>query len=113
MIVTRMSPSELNDLVLRVYRNEVYIRFINEPDAIDASWGLMLSLARDDLFNEHTISTIGGFYSDMSTAAPSGINGHPMFFNLRVLHINDVDPFITRYHEICMLLKGARQEATP
>lgn len=85
-MIARMNPTELKALARRIITNEIYVAWSQE--ALELSFGAMLALAGSSL--KEDMGRIGLIYEEYNRAAPRSVNGYPMFFSMRLLHVNDV-----------------------
>lgn len=83
----RLTNKEVHDLARRIITNQTYIAF--SGDAVSLSFGFILGMAAENA-KQSEIETWGAAYEDYDRAAPRSINGYPMFFSCRILHVNDV-----------------------
>lgn len=83
----RLTNAQIKDLARRIVTNQTYLAMSDQE--LDLSFGFILKMAAADL-KESEIQTWGAVYEDYSQALPRSVNGHPMFFSCRILHVNDV-----------------------
>lgn len=83
----RLTNAQITDLARRIITNQTYLAMTEQE--LDLSFGFTLSMAAIDL-KRSEIETWGAVYEDYSQALPRTVNGRPMFFSCRILHVNDV-----------------------
>ena len=102
-----MTKKQLHDLALRMYRNEVYLMWVDEPDFLKVFPVVLLGA---DKWRKDYIETIGGAYSTCDRAGGMvpgrGINGKPIFFSCTLINRKDCQPLMDEYEQIKELNEG-------
>jgi hypothetical protein len=81
-----LSEEELDALAREVAMGHVFIT--NTEEGLRYSFGvLMAAWEPTDEFVKH----VGAVYEEMSKAMPGSINGFPMFFSCKILHLDQFD----------------------
>lgn len=84
---TRMTKEQIATLARGIVTGEVF--FTTDEDVAADSFGLIIALASAQWADSY-IAEIGGFSAPMSKALSTAINGHPVFTEVRVIHVKDV-----------------------
>lgn len=85
----RLPQDALNDLAVDVVSGKTYLT--NTEEGMRFSFGHMFMLMQPPMSME-AANLVGAVYAEMKDASPRGINGYRFFFNMRMLHVEDVEP---------------------
>lgn len=102
--VEKMDNEELEELAYRIANDEIFIT--NDPETLKTAFGFILGMLSVDNFEseeewEEFAETIGAVYQDIEKAQKS-VNGIPMFFSAKMLHVDQLDDLqekIDEYNE--------------
>ena len=97
MIPPRLSAPDLRKLALDVHEGRVFCSLQGE-DAINAFRLVFLLTGKPE-----STETWGMLYEDMDKANPRSMNGMPAFTSFKVLHVDDVNPFLDAFKEAAQM----------
>lgn len=87
--IPRMTEDEIRQFVLNLCDGHVFTSAqIREPDMAEMVF-MPLALGAFEGWTEDECSKVGCVWEHMKEAGPRSINGMPMFFSLRTMHVED------------------------
>ena len=87
--IAHMSEARLKEFVLGVLDGSLYTsQDVREEKLIPIVF-MPIALGALKDFSEEKLKEVGGLYARMSTAFPRSINGHPMFWEVGLVHRDD------------------------
>jgi len=81
---TRLTPEEIHEIVEGLVKNRYFVATQCPPDMITSVFMPLLG----GLTGMDT-AKIGNILEEYAKAGPRSINGYPMFFSCRIIHIDD------------------------
>jgi hypothetical protein len=102
-VVPRMTTEEVHDLARRIVTNQVFIT--GDPDVVRMSF-LVVALGGCP---ENTALV----YEEYTQASERSINGYPMFFSAKFVHVDDAEALVAEAKRLSDALAPLPAEETP
>jgi hypothetical protein len=106
VLASRLTEQEVYELALAIINGRVYMVVPWDTEGMQ-SFELLATIMLQELEQQvrrdramAMANTIGGCYEEVHKALDRGINGKPIFFSAKFLHINDLDRLHAELHRM-------------
>lgn len=90
--IPKMTDDQLRELVCAYVDRRIFTLHDIHPNSREHLAGMVfmpLALGAFAGYNEASLKKIGTIYEYLDKAGPRSINGYPIFFSLRIVHVKD------------------------
>lgn len=100
----RLPDDELRDLAIEIVEERVFIA--RSKPAVENAFGIVLSFLDREALED--ADEWGMLYERYAKAGPRFVNGYPVFYSFKVLHMDDAEPLLehmTAYQQTVIQVK--------
>lgn len=98
--IERKTESDIQEIANGVKSGSIFCSLQIQDPQLMGSVFMPIGLGAFSSVPSDYLRTIGMIYAYMSDAGPRAINDYPMFFSMKLLHVEDMPIFMNRIREI-------------